>query len=136
MNTDGALLTLGTHLVPGTLAGNVGDCNYMKVVECALPHDYTIFSVGPWRTECNVRKRATEGGAMQKRYRLKTSIPALYDKPGGRVLRVTLPAGAMLTESSQHSSTLLGLVGVYWESRHYSVALNDLLYKSVRVQSA
>ena len=73
---------------------------------------------------------------MTSRLRLTTSIPALYDKPEGGWAPVKLPAGAMLTESSQHSSTLLGLVGVYWEGRHYSVSLNDLLQKADRVQSA
>lgn len=73
---------------------------------------------------------------MEKRYRLNRPILALYDKPGGNLLRVTLPAGSMLIESVQHSSTLLGMVGVYWEGRHYSVALNDLRQKTDRVQNA
>jgi hypothetical protein len=73
---------------------------------------------------------------MEKRYRLNRPILALYDKPGGSLLRVILPAGSMLVESAQHSSTLLGMVGVYWEGRHYSVALNDLRQKTDRVQNA
>lgn len=73
---------------------------------------------------------------MASRLRLNTSIPALYDKPEGGWARVKLPAGAMLTESSEHSSTLLGLVGVYWEGRHYSVSLNDLHQKAYRVETA
>ena len=72
---------------------------------------------------------------MMLSYRLKTSIAAIYDNPEDWV-RVTLPVGAMLTESSQHTTTLLGTVGVYWEGRHYSVSLNDLLHKAERVQSA
>jgi hypothetical protein len=70
------------------------------------------------------------------RYRLKTPIAAIYDRPGGGLVRITLPAGALLTESSQHSSTLLGLVGVFWEGQHYSVSLNDLLYKGERIKTA
>jgi hypothetical protein len=72
---------------------------------------------------------------MEKRYRLKIPIPALYDKLKDWA-RVTLPAGAILTESSQHTTTLLGTVGVYWEGRHYSVSLNDLLHKAERIQIA
>ena len=70
------------------------------------------------------------------RYRLKTPISAIYDKPGGGWLRVKLPAGSMLIESSQHTTTLLGTVGVLWEGRHYSVAMNDLLTNAERVESA
>ena len=88
--------------------------------------------------QCKSQKsRATEQMvAMASQLRLKTSIPALYDKPEGGWVTVKLPAGAMLNESSAHSSTLLGLVGVYWEGRHYSVALSDLLHKADRVQTA
>lgn len=70
------------------------------------------------------------------RYRLKAPIPAIYDKPESGWVRVTLPAGTILTESSQHTTTLLKTVGVYWEERHYSVSLNDLLHKAERVESA
>jgi hypothetical protein len=77
-----------------------------------------------------------KGGAMEKRYRLNRPILALYDQRENRLLRVTLPAGSMLIESVQHSSTLLGMVGVYWEGRHYSVALSDLRQKTDRVQTA
>ena len=73
---------------------------------------------------------------MEKRYRLTRSILALYEKPEGRLLRVTLPAGSILIESAQHSSILLSLVGVCWEGRHYSVALHDLLQKAERIQAA
>jgi len=47
-----------------------------------------------------------------------------------------LPAGAVLQESTQHSTTLLGMVGVCWEGRHYSVALSELLKKTERVSTA
>ena len=70
------------------------------------------------------------------RYRLKTSIPAIFDKVGGSLIRVTLPAGAMLTESTQPSGTVIGMIGVYWEGRHYSLHLRDLIKNGERVQSA
>ena len=70
------------------------------------------------------------------RYRLRTSIAAIYDKVGGSLVRVTLPAGATLTESTQPSGTVIGMIGVYWEGRHYSLHLRDLLKNGERVQSA
>lgn len=73
---------------------------------------------------------------MVKRYRLKTSIAAILDKPEGGKVSVTLPAGAVLSRSSQHSTTLLGMVGVYWEGRHYSVFPGDLLKKGEQVSTA
>jgi len=73
---------------------------------------------------------------MENRYRLNRPILALFDQPEDRLLRVTLPAGSLLIESVQHSATLLSMAGVYWEGRHYSVALNDLRQKADRVQSA
>jgi hypothetical protein len=60
------------------------------------------------------------------RYRLKVPIPAIHDMREDRDVRVTLPAVAMLVESPQHSTTLMGMVGVYWEGRHYSVHPRDL----------
>jgi hypothetical protein len=50
--------------------------------------------------------------------------------------RVTLPAGAVLFESVQRSGTLTGMIGVYWEGRHYSVFLRDLLQNVERVSVA
>jgi len=41
-----------------------------------------------------------------------------------------LPVGAVLDDSSRHSVTLEGKVGVYSEGRHYSVSLKDLLTKA------
>ena len=49
-----------------------------------------------------------------ERYRLKVPIPAIHDMREDRDVRVTLPSGAMLMESPQHSTTLMGMVGVYW----------------------
>jgi hypothetical protein len=69
-------------------------------------------------------------------YRLKAGIPAILDKSESKKLPVTLPAGAVLRDSSQASTTLLGMIGVWWEGRHYSVYLKDLLRKAERVFSA
>jgi len=76
---------------------------------------------------------------MMTRYRLTAPIPAIYQAPEGAEiadLRVTLPAGAVLIESIQRNGTLKGMVGVYWEGRHYSVFLRDLLRKTQRISSA
>jgi hypothetical protein len=70
------------------------------------------------------------------RYRLKTSIPAIYDKLGESLIRVAIPAGAVLTETSQPSGTVIGMIGVYWEGRHYSIHLRDLLMNGERVSTA
>jgi hypothetical protein len=70
------------------------------------------------------------------RYRLKTPIAAIYDKVGGSLVRVMLPAGAVVTESSQPSGTVIGMIGVYWEGRHYSVHLRDLLKNGERIKTA
>ncbi len=72
---------------------------------------------------------------MQTRYRLNAPIRAILDKPD-RYASVTIPAGAVLYDSSQPSTTLLGMVGVLWEGRHYSVSLKDLLKNAEGVQSA
>ena len=72
---------------------------------------------------------------MQTRYGLKVPIRAILDKPEGGETSVTLPVGALL-KSSQTSMTLAGMVGVFWEGRHYSVYLSDLLRKTERVESA
>jgi hypothetical protein len=75
---------------------------------------------------------------MQSRYRLTRPIRAIFDKLEGHV-SVELPAGTVLTRhspASVNSTTLFGMVGVYWEGRHYSVYLNDLLFKAEQVGSA
>ena len=77
-----------------------------------------------------------EVGKTYLRYRLKTSISAILDKPDGAHASVKIPAGAVLHESSAHTTTLFGLVGVLWEGRHYSVALNDLLKNAYRIETA
>lgn len=64
------------------------------------------------------------------KYQLKDPIPAILHKPGGGKEAVTIPAGTVVDEATRHSGTLEGKVGVYWEGRHYSVSLKDLLTKS------
>lgn len=61
------------------------------------------------------------------KYRLKAPVAAVIHKPGGQKEATTLPAGVVIDESSRHSSTLEGKVGVYLEGLHYSVSLRDLL---------
>ena len=60
----------------------------------------------------------------------------MYLTPAGVKRRVMLPAGAVLVESVQRSGTLKGMIGVFWEGRHYSVFLRDLLQKAERVATA
>ena len=69
-------------------------------------------------------------------YRLKAPISAILDESGGLEPSVKIPAGAVLHDSSKHSTTLLGMVGIYWEGRHYSVSLQDLLKNSELVERA
>jgi len=64
------------------------------------------------------------------KYQLKAPLSAVWHKPGGQKESVTIPEGAVLDEASRHSGTLEGKVGVYWEGRHYSVSLRDLLVKA------
>jgi hypothetical protein len=63
-------------------------------------------------------------------FQVKTPLSAVWHKPGGQKESVTLPVGALIEEASRHSATLEGKVGVYWEGRHYSVSLKDLLTKA------
>ena len=60
----------------------------------------------------------------------------MYRTPEGVKRRVMLPAGAVLVESPQRNETLGGMIGVFWEGRHYSVFLRDLLQKAERVSTA
>ena len=69
-------------------------------------------------------------------YRVQTPISAILDTPQGGQVTVTIPVGAVLHDSYQHSTTLLGMVGVYWEGRHYSVSFKDLLKNAERVYNA
>ena len=73
---------------------------------------------------------------MASRYRVKIPIAAMYDKLEGGLVRVMLPAGAILLESSGPSGTVIGMIGVFWDGCHYSVHLRDLLKNAERVQTA
>ena len=57
----------------------------------------------------------------------------MYRTPEGVKRRVMLPPGAVLVESLQRSGTLKGMIGVFWEGRHYSVFLRDLIRKTQRI---
>jgi hypothetical protein len=73
---------------------------------------------------------------MMLRYYLKAPIPGVLHAPEGAEIanrQVTLPAGAVLVESIKRSGTLKGMIGVYWEGRHYSVFLRDLIRKTQRI---
>ena len=70
------------------------------------------------------------------RYRLKAPVSAVLHTPGGQKESVMIPEGAVIDDSSRHSATLEGKVGVYSDGRHYSIALKDLLTKAVATQAA
>ena len=69
-------------------------------------------------------------------YQVTAPMLAIFDQELGRREQVTIPVGAVLRDSTQPTTTLLGLVGVYWEGRHYSVSFRDLLKKAQCVNSA
>ncbi len=70
------------------------------------------------------------------KYRLKAAVPAVLHTLGGQKESVMIPAGAVLDDSSRHSATLEGKVGVCSDGRHYSTSLKDLLTKAVATQAA
>jgi CheY-like chemotaxis protein len=76
------------------------------------------------------------GGTPVERYRVISPLPAVWDKSGGERVSVMLPAGAVLTNTSQRTTTLLGMIGVYWKGRHYSVYPKELLQKAELVSTA
>jgi hypothetical protein len=51
-------------------------------------------------------------------------------------MSVTIPVGAMLLQSPHTSTALVGIVGVAWEDRLYSVSFNDLLKNAELVEAA
>ena len=74
---------------------------------------------------------------MLARYRVKVPIPAILVTPEHGETSVTLPVGALLKSSLRSTTTLMGMVGVYWEGRHYyTVSISDLLSKTERVETA
>ena len=72
---------------------------------------------------------------MLPRYHLQIPISAILDKPDGDQVRVTIPTGAVLLQEASRSTTLLGMVGVYWQGRHYSVSVPELLLKAQRLDA-
>jgi len=73
---------------------------------------------------------------LTMKYRLKAPVPAVYHTPEGGELRVMLPARAIVTESSQYSTTPKGMVAILWEGRLYQVRRKDLLNKAERTATA
>ena len=69
-------------------------------------------------------------------YQVTAPMLAIWDEAVGQRVFVTIPVGAILRDSSEPSTTLLGLVGIYWEGRHYSISFRDLITKAQGVQSA
>ena len=69
-------------------------------------------------------------------YRVNAPMLAISDESGDKRVTVTIPVGAVLHDSTKPTTTLLGLVGVYWEGRHYSVSFRDLLKNAKIVRSA
>ena len=69
------------------------------------------------------------------KYRLKAPVPAVYHTPEGGELQVMLPARAIVTESSHHS-TSKEMVAILWEGRHYQVRRKELLNKAERTATA
>src|SRR6267378_5393142 len=70
--------------------------------------------------------------SLTMKYRLKAPVPAVYHTPEGGELRVMLPARAIVTESSQYSTTPKGMVAILWEGRLYQVRRKDLLKMAER----
>jgi len=66
-------------------------------------------------------------------YRLKEPIAAILNKPGGEHIAVTIPEGALLDPSTKPSTTLFGMIGIWWEGRHYSVYPRDLVHRAERI---
>ena len=73
---------------------------------------------------------------LTMKYRLKAPVPAVYHTPEGGELRVMLPARAIVTESSQYSTTPKGMVAILWEGRLYQVRRKDLLKMAERTATA
>ena len=66
-------------------------------------------------------------------YCLRSPLHAILDKSPEEHVQVTIPAGAVVRTTERRSSTLIGMVGVYWEGRHYSIYPSELVQKAERV---
>jgi len=73
---------------------------------------------------------------LMMKYRLKDPVPAVYHTHEGGELRVMLPARAIVTESSQYSTTPKRIVAIMWEGRLYNVRRKDLLNNAERTATA
>ena len=88
----------------------------------------------PLRRLYNLRATCLrEGRARVAEFRLREPIAAIFDKPAGEPASVMIPEGALLDPSSKPSATLFGMMGIWWEGRHYSVYPQDLLQKAERI---
>ena len=84
-------------------------------------------ALAPSRDAKKPRHFVLEREVMMTRYVLRAPVQAVLDKPGGQQVSVILPAGAVLHDSPRRSTTLLGMIDVYWEGRLYSVSIQNLL---------
>ena len=100
-----------------------------KVSERSTPQYHYSQSFAPPKTEKEEVRTVAQ-------YQVKDPMLAISDQSGGKRATVTIPVGAVIHDSSTPTTTLLGLVGVYWEGRHYSVSFGDLLKKAQCVKSA
>jgi len=109
-----------------------------------IPKPYTLAElsvlltriIGVDQTTATALDSAGGAGPKAECYRLTIPLPAVWDKSRGERLSVTLPIGAVLRISSQRTTTLTGMIGVYCEGRHYSVYATELIQKSERVWTA
>jgi hypothetical protein len=119
------------HLAPITASIPVISITFWgvgKLSERSTPRYHYLQSFAPPKNEEEVRTVA--------QYQVKDPMLAISDQSGGKRDTVTIPVGAVIHDSSTPTTTLLGLVGVYWEGRHYSVSFRDLLKKTQCVKSA
>ena len=119
------------HLAPRT--------TFMQVISItvwgACKLQWMPRSALPLLTELRATETEEEGRTVAQ-YQVTAPMLAIFDQEVGRRITVTIPVGAVLHDSTQPTTTLLGLVGVYWEGRHYSVSFRDLLKKAQCVRSA
>ena len=69
-------------------------------------------------------------------YRVNAPMLAISDESGDKRVTVTIPVGAVLHDSTKPTTTLLGLVGVYWEGAALFGVLQRLAQKTQCVRSA
>ena len=69
-------------------------------------------------------------------YCIKSPVRAILNKSLNENISVTLPVGAVVLTTDTRSTTLFGMVGVYWEGRHYSIYPSELVKKAERVSGS